>query len=229
MQIKKITLESIANYEDRRITKGQIAEQVYGGLTYDCSLPQPWVNEHEIGEEGILGIVWLYDESAGGSGRPAPITLEGLRALSTISMRRFNLPNPSDMSYRELQEVYNRVGTMASEKIKGVLSELANQVFSENLQVDSFAWVQYTPYFNDGDACTFGVNSDEDSIEINEESAYDDDDDGKKFLDVREKISQVLETIDEDHLLQAYGDHVRVIARRDRTEDVFDVEDYDHD
>lgn len=33
-------------------------------------------------------------------------------------------------------------------------------IFEQNPKLESLSWTQYTPYFNDGDECTFSVNSD---------------------------------------------------------------------
>lgn len=53
------------------------------------------------------------------------------------------------------------------EKKKAMLSELQAQfpamfteLFKQAPKLKSFGWTQYTPYFNDGDTCEFGVNFD---------------------------------------------------------------------
>ena len=42
------------------------------------------------------------------------------------------------------------------EKIKSNFHDLAKTVFAEYPELKSFGWTQYTPYFNDGEECTFG-------------------------------------------------------------------------
>lgn len=60
--------------------------------------------------------------------------------------------------------------TAAREKIRAAKEEaqrLASEAFEtealalvKELGIKSFSWTQYTPYFNDGDACVFSVGSD---------------------------------------------------------------------
>src|SRR4051794_30400356 len=45
------------------------------------------------------------------------------------------------------------------EKAKALVSEGTKAIFEEYGDiVESFGWTQYTPYFNDGDECVFGVH-----------------------------------------------------------------------
>lgn len=46
------------------------------------------------------------------------------------------------------------------EETQKVFGEASEQLFKEIPEIKSFQWTQYTPYFNDGDECTFGVNTD---------------------------------------------------------------------
>jgi len=39
-----------------------------------------------------------------------------------------------------------------------LITELFQKAFDEIPSLQSIEWTQYTPYFNDGDACVFGVN-----------------------------------------------------------------------
>jgi hypothetical protein len=52
--------------------------------------------------------------------------------------------------YTEAQEVHVN-------KAKGLLIELVHQFWDNNPEVNLITWAQYTPYFNDADACTFRV------------------------------------------------------------------------
>jgi hypothetical protein len=42
---------------------------------------------------------------------------------------------------------------------KAAFREASAEVFAGNPQIVSFGWSQYTPYWNDGDACVFGANT----------------------------------------------------------------------
>ena len=45
-----------------------------------------------------------------------------------------------------------------NEEFKEQIANVFTDFFKENPTVYAFAWAQYTPYFNDGDTCTFRVN-----------------------------------------------------------------------
>lgn len=56
------------------VNKAELAQRRYPGITFDCALPQGWVDEMSAKVENIIGhFVWLYPE---GSlfGQPAPVT-----------------------------------------------------------------------------------------------------------------------------------------------------------
>jgi hypothetical protein len=67
-----------------------------------------------------------------------------------------------------LQEELRQVG-------RQYISQGADELFEQFPKLKSFGWTQYTPYFNDGDECVFGVHNDESTIDING-SSYDDRD-----------------------------------------------------
>lgn len=47
---------------------------------------------------------------------------------------------------------------------KDAIKELSKEVFENHPQLVSIGWRQYTPYFNDGSECTFGVERDLDLV-----------------------------------------------------------------
>lgn len=51
----------------------------------------------------------------------------------------------------------NELKAMMQDQGKAALSEAFQDFFNKHPGITSIAWVQYTPHFNDGDACTFGV------------------------------------------------------------------------
>ena len=52
---------------------------------------------------------------------------------------------------KERQDLQTRYQT----KMQDHLKSLTKAFFQDNPQVTAFVWTQYTPYFNDGDECTF--------------------------------------------------------------------------
>lgn len=121
--------------------------------------------------------------------------------------------------------------------MKGAFQDGATAVFEAFPELNSFTWHQYTPYFNDGDACTFGTSvnycvlnygDDEDeneAVRADREEYYRQGD-----TSVRAKahaaVTQFLQCFDDDTLEAMFGDHAEITVKRDGTTD---VDSYDHD
>lgn len=118
-------------------------------------------------------------------------------------------------------------------------------------QVAAVRWYQYTPYFNDGEPCLFGLG--EISIKLTPEARTDelDEDDDEEFLETYslsryrdgtyasgrvgrlgfEELYPLVEKLEgnfshfETFLEETFGDHAVVTA----TPEGFDVEFYEHD
>lgn len=144
----------------------------------------------------------------------------------------------------ELSEIRAQYRVKTQEIFKGMFKKF----FNKNPDVKCVFWRQYTPYFNDGDACVFSSGAsyaaitnaeDYESIRYGE---YDGDDEGvwvddpdngdynSKLIPTpvkanAEALRRVLEKIDDDVYLQMFGDHCYVYATREG----FDVQEYDHD
>lgn len=138
--------------------------------------------------------------------------------------------------------------TEARERIKRAQDEvrdLCKKAFSEGTQaifadpsVINVSWRQYTPYFNDGEECVFGLHG----VTVNgrEPSDYNDkwydwdDDDGplgtplpKPPIETGREIIRFIESFNDDQqtLKMMFGDHVKVTLTRDGV----DIEEYQHD
>lgn len=99
--------------------------------------------------------------------------------------------------------------------------ELAQQVFSKYQDVASFSWVQYTPYWNDGDPCVFSVHNYEECIEINgEEQEYGGAHPACSY------IVKMLGGFPGEILRDVFGDHCKVIVHKDGKAE---VEEYEHE
>lgn len=128
---------------------------------------------------------------------------------------------------------------------KAAVNEQLNALFETHPTLQGVRWTQYTPYFNDGDPCEFGLHEIHYTIKKEEErtgsadeqrtaaedgdedadwlypSAYGEGDDDALDIAMRE--------FERDRLSDAYeaafGDHVEVIATRSGIE----VNEYSHD
>lgn len=126
----------------------------------------------------------------------------------------------------KIKELNERIKVLKSEMLeesKKLFKEVSAEIFTKFPEVESFAWHQYTPYFNDGDTCEFSVHCDDYSIVINEIGEADDDFDS--FEKEREEISDFLSQINEEAMEEMFGDHVEIVVDRKGVE----VNDYDHD
>lgn len=82
----------------------------------------------------------------------------------------------------------------------------SRDIFTKYPNLFSFSWRQYTPYFNDGDACYFRACTDD--IDV----ITDDEDESEKISD---DISEFLSLFDNDSLQYLFDDHVIVTVTRD--------------
>lgn len=88
--------------------------------------------------------------------------------------------------------------------------EESKAIFEKYPEIENFSWTQYTPYFNDGDECTFSVNTDP---KINGSDEYEEESEKinkKAFRD----ISKLLNEIDEQSMKAIWGDHMEVTMSR---------------
>lgn len=151
---------------------------------------------------------------------------------------------------RDLEAIENEISALRKEYKEAAqlaFTDATKQVFEGIPNLQAIKWRQYTPYFNDGDACTFSVHdsyvlldgAEEDSGDYGdgfEEGAYalrDTTNLGRnewrgretpesklfdKFEKLKFKMGDILEEI--------YGDHVEVVLYRNGTQD---VDEYYHD
>lgn len=144
-----------------------------------------------------------------------------------------------------IDNVVSSFGKLANDlqmKMREELKKVFTSFFEEFPQVKTIHWTQYTPHFNDGDECVFGVGelwfTATEHTEINErEHAYGEGDEGlindwgAKIED--EKLATAIKTMTsllnsdvmEGVLKATYGNHVWVKIHKDGS----DVEEYEHD
>ncbi len=133
-----------------------------------------------------------------------------------------------------------------TEQLRAEFPSILAPLFEKSKLINSISWTQYTPYFNDGDECTFSCNCGD--ISVNGESPYEldwfnwkvryflekgeyADEVQKNGWDVEEskiifEIQEALESIPEEFYRELFGDHVQVTCNRDGT---VSIEEYEHD
>lgn len=75
----------------------------------------------------------------------------------------------------QLREERRKLWNELIQKAKDQAHEAFAGLFEKYSDLDSFAWPQYTPYFNDGDACHFGCYCEAYNMYINGDHVDDDD------------------------------------------------------
>jgi hypothetical protein len=104
-------------------------------------------------------------------------------------------------------------------------------IFEAHPELVSFSWTQYTPYFNDGDACYFSVHEPDQFKFKNADGEEEDyefyDRDNPERRKVAEEIRKKFRTVEQlgDHMKLICGDHAVVTLYADKIE----VEEYEHD
>jgi hypothetical protein len=121
---------------------------------------------------------------------------------------------------------------------KKAFAELSTSVFEKFPTLQSFGWVQYTPYFNDGEECVFRTQTDYPTMTFlteGEEEEFNtnygnEPNDPKTPAGVREKveaaITEFFGAFDDDDLKTMFGDHITVTVSRDGTTS---TDEYEHD
>ena len=141
----------------------------------------------------------------------------------------------------DLKAKIAKLNAEVKEASVNALNEGFEDIFNAFPTLTSFSWNQYTPYWNDGDECTFRVNeysvfprfTDEpadseedyqDAGEFNEDGASPEH--NKAFKQIRELIG----AIDEDTMKSVYDNHVTVvISKNEDGKIVSSTEEFEHD
>lgn len=132
--------------------------------------------------------------------------------------------------FQELKRKMNEAKKAMQQTAKDAFKEMSAEVFESTPELVSFGWRQYTPYFNDGDVCTFRCHSDYPEVTVKKEgklltydSNYGEGDEGlESYVD---KVKGFLHNFDDEDFEQMFGDHVTVNISRDGVE----IFEYEHD
>ena len=129
---------------------------------------------------------------------------------------------------------------------KKLLKEEFKTFFDQVPEIKTIKWSQYTPYFNDGDECVFGVNEPvfsncEDTNLVSSWGEYDGDENDGMFVfqgtwglpdefKSKEHLFQEMDSLIcasamREVMLGAFGDHCEVTV----TKDGIDVDHYEHE
>jgi hypothetical protein len=141
-----------------------------------------------------------------------------------------------------IKEEMKKLRDEARSKVKNFFIKGMNKIFEMYPEVKSVSWRQYTPYFNDGEECTFSANVDYfdvngfgDYSDEGEEGTinvldYDYTNGGRQYKypkgkEIYQAIKGFLNQLDDDDYKTMFGDHALVVVRKDEVT----IEEYDHD
>ena len=126
------------------------------------------------------------------------------------------------------KDIAKKLATLKQEYIKTARQEFQNgtkELFENNLELKSFGWRQYTPYFADGDTPEFGVNTDEPNINDCDGYEVGYEEGSEKLKPLQDIVAEFLGQFDSDVYLDIFGDHAEVTITADKTV----VDEYSHD
>ncbi len=132
------------------------------------------------------------------------------------------------MNISEIMNKKKEYEALLSEMGEKALKDEFKKFFDANPTVDALRWTQYTPYFNDGDPCTFRMG-DWTYRNAGDEDGDEDLEDGFQYVPygkhpINEALSSI-DAVDNDVFQMVFGDHVEITATRDG----FTVDEYHHD
>ncbi len=140
--------------------------------------------------------------------------------------------------YKELQEKMASIRKNMHEEANKYFKEESQQLFDRHPKLESFGWTQYTPYFNDGEACEFSTYTDEPNI--NDEKGWDisykkcqpkdykgqaNPDYDAEFAKMYNDVKDFLSIFEDADLEEMYGDHVEITVTREGVT----TDEYSHD
>lgn len=162
------------------------------------------------------------------------------------------MPTPVQAKFRDLKKKIADAKKAASQTAQTLFTEMSADLFDKNPSLVSFSWSQYTPYWNDGDTCTFSANTsyptvtftteDGKTVKSDEnagETFYVDEDgepiDGeiedhtpfeKQMETLAKRVSKFLGEFEDEDLEIMFGDHQLITVTR---EGKVETEEYEHE
>jgi hypothetical protein len=132
---------------------------------------------------------------------------------------------------------FNEQKKILVDSIKEELGVYFKELLDQHTFINGFSWTQYTPYFNDGDTCEFGVN--ELYFKTKDSEDKDDDDydyfgghstyyfkNNKEQYKIVQEIAKTFSSIPEEVMKDIFGDHVKVSVD---SEGKITTSKYDHE
>jgi len=97
-------------------------------------------------------VLSVSSDFMGGDFKPTEVPEE----VSTSDIKKVVKETEGD--FLTIKEQMKKLKDEARKKVKNFFIKGMNKIFETYPEVKSVSWTQYTPYFNDGEACTFSAN-----------------------------------------------------------------------
>jgi len=147
-----------------------------------------------------------------------------------------------EVAYEDVQKEAAALREKKKTLFKAALESDAAKLFEKYPEMESFAFVGYTPSFNDGDPCTYSLHTDAESIWVNDEQEYKSgtswqkNEQTGKYEDIvvgetdwqysaQEEISKKLGKYDEEDFERTFDEGKVTFNKNGRIENEY----YDHD
>ena len=132
--------------------------------------------------------------------------------------------------YTEAKKKMKAALEQANAIVKEAFLEASNEVFNKYPNIESFSWTQYTPYFNDGDECTFSAQTEYPQLTFTDGTEIDinygeGDADAEVVAKEIAAVKTFLAQFDESDYEEMFGDHILVVVSRKGAK----IKGYDHD
>ena len=116
----------------------------------------------------------------------------------------------------------NILKTHLQDQSKKLLEEGSKFLFDNYPELQKFSWTQYTPYFNDGEQCTFRAGNEYPEVNDEGEELYSSD--KRSFA---KPLKEFLSIFDDETLEILFGNDVRVTVDRNTGVSTEDFDNHD--
>jgi len=140
------------------------------------------------------------------------------------------------MNLEEFIKMRKEYEQLIHAEAKKLFEKMFTEFFYNNPEFTKVSWAQYTPFFNDGDACVFRINTfafcpkgkeEEFDEEPYEFDLYSFKENTRKKL---QAFEENVHKIGENFFLNNFGDHSRVTVSYDGNFDlIITADSYDHE
>lgn len=104
--------------------------------------------------------------------------------------------------YYDLKKQVDAVKEQMSSVGEKFFAEKFKKIFSKYSNLEEVVWTAYTPYFNDGEPCTFSSNHEYAEVTFSE--------DRKENEKAEKEIEKFLSQFDDELMLALFGDEITI-------------------